>query len=116
MDWTDRVRYIATIPPNIRHQPGAVPEEPVGIGNADFNAGLKKSKFGYPILQLYKLDQPVKLAEMKSKWGIASPMGWSYIKRPLWEDRWADEKGLRKPLTAVFENMPMPVPEGEKAY
>lgn len=59
--------YISTNPPNIRHLPGAVSEEPSFIGNAEFNAGTKKSKFAYPILELYKLNQTIKLEETKSK-------------------------------------------------
>ncbi|KAL2755010.1 hypothetical protein ACRALDRAFT_1094396 [Sodiomyces alcalophilus JCM 7366] len=59
--------HIATIPPNIRRTPGTVPEEPFGIGNADFNAGLKQSKYGYPIEELFELSQPIGLDEMKSR-------------------------------------------------
>ncbi|KAM3550440.1 hypothetical protein MY1884_008250 [Beauveria asiatica] len=53
------ITHIATIPPTTRHTPGNVPEEPEGIGNADFNAGLKRSKYGYPILEMHKLVEPV---------------------------------------------------------
>ncbi|KAJ6789468.1 hypothetical protein PWT90_00269 [Aphanocladium album] len=82
--------HIAVIPAKERRTPGTVPEEPHGIGNADFNAGLKKSKYGYPILELYQLAKPVKLDEMKSSWGLSAPMGWSYLRRNLWEDRWGE--------------------------
>ncbi|EGU74661.1 hypothetical protein HZS61_005666 [Fusarium oxysporum f. sp. conglutinans] len=40
------ITYIAVITPNTRHEPGFVPTEPFGIGNEDFNAGLKESKYG----------------------------------------------------------------------
>jgi len=47
-----------------------VPAEPEGIGNEDFNAGLKQSKYGYPILELYALVRPVTLREMEDQWGL----------------------------------------------
>ncbi|RSL54647.1 hypothetical protein CEP53_007379 [Fusarium sp. AF-6] len=61
------ITHIAIIPSSIRHEPGSVPTEPPGIGNAKFNAGLKQSKFGYPILELYELFNPVTLSEMKTR-------------------------------------------------
>ena len=92
------ITHIATIPPDVRRTPGTVPEDPVGIGNADFNAGLKKSKYGYPIVELYELVQPVTLSEMKTKWQLGgAPMGWRYLRPELWEDRWGagDAEGGR---------------------
>ncbi|KAL8387323.1 hypothetical protein RB595_009989 [Gaeumannomyces hyphopodioides] len=84
------ITHIATIPADVRRTPGTVPADPVGIGNADFNAGLDDSKYGYPILELYELVQPVTLNEMKSKWQLGgAPMGWRYLIPELWEDRWA---------------------------
>jgi len=35
--------------------------------NEDFNAGLKQSKYGYPILELCALVTPVTLRGMKEK-------------------------------------------------
>ncbi|KAL5586659.1 hypothetical protein FOBRF1_016529 [Fusarium oxysporum] len=55
------ITHIAVINPNTRHEPGFVPAEPFGIGNEDFNAGLKESKYGYPILELYELANRVTL-------------------------------------------------------
>ncbi|KLU83268.1 hypothetical protein MAPG_02332 [Magnaporthiopsis poae ATCC 64411] len=91
------ITHIAAIPSDVRRTPGTVPEDPVGIGNAEFNAGLKKSKYGYPILELYELIQPVTLDEMKTKWQLGgAPMGWRYLRPELWEDRWgAGEVGGR---------------------
>ncbi|KAI3337444.1 hypothetical protein HD806DRAFT_476690 [Xylariaceae sp. AK1471] len=76
---TASITHIAVIPDSVRHVPGQVPTEPPGIGNDDFNAGLKQSKYGYPILELYELVQPVTRAEMKSKWDMSAPMGWRYV-------------------------------------
>ncbi|ATY62007.1 hypothetical protein A9K55_007100 [Cordyceps militaris] len=96
------ITHIATIPPTIRHTPGSVPEEPHGIGNADFNAGLKKSKYGYPILELYELVTPLTLDEMKKSWGLTAPMGWSYVKKGLWEQQWGNEDGREQRLKKLF--------------
>ncbi|KAL2869559.1 uncharacterized protein BJX67DRAFT_379108 [Aspergillus lucknowensis] len=77
-------KHIAVIPDSIRHTPGDVPAEPFGIGNAEFNAGLKQSKYGYPVLELYELVHPVTLAEMKSRWGMGgAPMGWRASKHGM---------------------------------
>jgi hypothetical protein len=80
-----------------------VPTEPFGIGNDDFNNGLKKSKYGYPILELYELVQPVKLAEMKSRWGLGgAPMGWRYVGADLWDVKWGIKQGRDAKLRKVF--------------
>ncbi|GAB1212143.1 hypothetical protein ATERTT37_001273 [Aspergillus terreus] len=99
----DPRKHIAVIPASIRHTPGSVPAKPFGIGNAEFNAGLKESKYGYPVLELYELVHPVTLAEMKTRWGMGSaPMGWRYVGRDLWEDRWGENHGREEKVTQVF--------------
>ncbi|KAG8676483.1 hypothetical protein FPOAC2_02578 [Fusarium poae] len=90
------ITHIAIIPPNTRHEPGSVPTEPPGIGNEDFNAGRKESKYGYPILELYELMNPVTLDEMKTRWGMGgAPMGRQYVRSDLWEDRWDEREEER---------------------
>lgn len=80
-----------------------MPAKPFGIGNAEFNAGLKESKYGYPVLELYELVHPVTLAEMKTRWGMGgAPMGWRYVGRDLWEDRWGENQGREEKVTQVF--------------
>ncbi|KAK5993554.1 hypothetical protein PT974_06988 [Cladobotryum mycophilum] len=98
------ITHIATIPSDIRRTPGTVPEEPFGIGNSDFNAGLKQSKYGYPILELYKLVRPITLDEMKTTWGMGgAPMGWCFMKKNMWQDRWGnDEEGRQAIVTKIF--------------
>lgn len=96
-------RHIAVIPDSVRHVPGSVPTEPFGIGNEDFNAGLKQSKYGYPILELYELVKPVTLAEMKSKWAMGTaPMGWRYVGSELWKDRWGESSDREDKVKKVF--------------
>jgi len=80
-----------------------VPTEPTGIGNDEFNAGLKQSKYGYPIVELYKLVNPVTLLELKDQWGMGgAPMGWRYLTRNLWEDRWGENGERVAKVTRVF--------------
>ncbi|KAJ5980601.1 hypothetical protein N7481_007899 [Penicillium waksmanii] len=69
------ITHIAVIPPTTRHEPGSVPTEPFGIGNEEFNAGLKQSKYGYPVLEVHELVRPVTLTEMKDRWGMGPPHG-----------------------------------------
>lgn len=54
------IQYVARI--SRGKAPGGVPEDG-GLGNADFNAGKKQSNFGYEILALWKLEQPLTLRE-----------------------------------------------------
>ncbi|PWI74197.1 PUA-like domain protein [Purpureocillium lilacinum] len=97
------ITHIATIPFDVRHTPGTVPEELFGIGNAEFNAGKKQSKYGYPIMELYRLVKPIPLAEMRTVWGMGgAPMGWCYVKKPMWQDRWGEEQGRDKRVSRVF--------------
>lgn len=80
-----------------------MPIEPFGIGNAEFNAGLKDSKYGYPILQLYEFIQPVTLVEMKNQWGMGgAPIGWRYVSTGLWDNRWGEGGGDPKKVRRIF--------------
>ncbi|KAH7195432.1 cytochrome P450 [Fusarium oxysporum] len=97
------ITHIAVINPNTRHEPGFVPAEPFGIGNEDFNAGLKESKYGYPILELYELANRVTLNEMKTRWGMGdAPMGWQYMASDLWEDRWGEDEERGEKARKLF--------------
>ncbi|KAI1116413.1 hypothetical protein F5Y14DRAFT_406575 [Nemania sp. NC0429] len=59
--------------------PGEIEDEN-GIGNVDFNQGKKAAKFAYPILQVYELNNPVSLDEMKKKgWVAGAPQKYTYI-------------------------------------
>ncbi|KAF2966466.1 hypothetical protein GQX73_g7119 [Xylaria multiplex] len=97
------ITHVAVIPDSVRHTPGSVPAEPFGIGNEDFNAGRKVSKYGYPILELYELVRPVTLDEMKSKWAMGgAPMGWRYVGSRLWADRWGESGDRNDKVKKVF--------------
>ncbi|PPQ73746.1 hypothetical protein CVT26_011866 [Gymnopilus dilepis] len=70
------LRYIATVSKGKR--PGEVESED-GMGNADFNAGLKESKYAYEIKELYELKEPLSLASMKARYGETFPQRFSYV-------------------------------------
>ena len=63
--------------------PGQV-KDPSGVGNDDFDSGIKKSKYGYPVLGLYKLKTPLNANEMR-KHGITPPQGYMYATKNLVE-------------------------------
>ncbi|KAJ5769917.1 uncharacterized protein N7511_001968 [Penicillium nucicola] len=61
-----RIEYVVYI--SRGKVPGQVPEDG-GIGNAEFNAGMKNSNYAYEILKIWKLEQPVDL-EQAIKFGF----------------------------------------------
>jgi hypothetical protein len=63
-----------------------------GIGNKEFNEG-KKYKYAYPIISLKKLDIPISLTEMKSKYNASVPQKYVYMnKYPLLESALENKK------------------------
>jgi predicted transcriptional regulator len=59
--------------------PGEVQDEK-GVGNVEFNRGMKAAKFAYEILEVYELNNPVLLEEMKTKgWVNGAPQKYTYI-------------------------------------
>ena len=70
------LRYIVTI--SHGKKPDEVEQED-GIGNADFNAGLKASIAAYEIKELYQLKEPLSLAEMQKRYGAAAPQRYIYV-------------------------------------
>ncbi|KND87172.1 hypothetical protein TOPH_08178 [Tolypocladium ophioglossoides CBS 100239] len=97
------ITHIATIPSNVRRTPGDVLEELFSIGNSEFNAGMKQSKYGYPILGLYELVTLITLGEIKTTWGMGgASMGWCYVKTAMWQDRWKEEKRRDSRVKRIF--------------
>ncbi|MEZ6255730.1 MAG: hypothetical protein R3B92_03100 [Patescibacteria group bacterium] len=70
--------YIADVKPVVQY-PNRIPT--IGYGNEDFNNGLKKSKFAFPITHLYKLKQPLTLKTLKDKYGFTAPQGFAYMRK-----------------------------------
>ncbi|KAJ3554385.1 hypothetical protein NPX13_g10625 [Xylaria arbuscula] len=59
--------------------PGQIEDEE-GVGNVEFNQGKMAAKFAYEILQVYELNNPVSLDEMKRKgWVAGAPQKYTYI-------------------------------------
>lgn len=70
------LRYMFLLGPP--QTPGEV--EGDGIGNADFNAGRKKSAaFAYEVLDIYELNNPVSLELMKKNGWPAAPQRYAFV-------------------------------------
>ncbi|RGB24134.1 hypothetical protein C1646_601463, partial [Rhizophagus diaphanus] len=70
--------YIAEIDKAVEY-PNKISEE--GLGNKDFNQGLKVSKFAYKINHLYKLVNPIDSKQLKSKYNISPPQKYTFVSR-----------------------------------
>lgn len=64
--------------------PGEV-QDPTGIGNEDFDAGKKESKYGYPVLKLYRLQNPISIPDLR-KYNLKPPQGFMYVPVRMAED------------------------------
>lgn len=53
----------------------------LGYGNADFNAGLKQSKYAYEIKHVDLLENPICLKELKDVYRFAPPQSYAYDDR-----------------------------------
>ncbi len=69
------LQYIIEIGNPIKY-PGKIPEN--GIGNYEFNNGLKVSKYAFPINHLYKLEQGIPLSKLKSEFNFTPPQSYVY--------------------------------------
>lgn len=76
-------RYVIEIGPP--KTPGEVCD-PSGVGNDDFDQGLKVSKFGYHISGAYRLSTPLTPDVMKEKYGLKVPQGYCYAPRAMIDD------------------------------
>ncbi|KAF3060895.1 hypothetical protein GL218_03149 [Daldinia childiae] len=71
------LKYMCTLgPPKV---PGEI-EDNKGVGNVEFNQGKAVAKYAYEILQVYELNDPVPLDEMKKKgWVNAAPQKYVWV-------------------------------------
>jgi len=69
------LKYIAEVGDVVEY-PTQIPED--GIGNADFNKGLKVSKFGFPIIHLDELVEGIPINELRDRFNFNSPQGFIY--------------------------------------
>jgi predicted transcriptional regulator len=70
--------YIAEIDQAIKY-PQQI--ETTGYGNQDFNNGLKKAIYAFPIKHLYKLKTPLTLSVLKKSYGFTAPQGFAYMNK-----------------------------------
>ncbi|KAI4157064.1 MAG: hypothetical protein LQ342_008537 [Letrouitia transgressa] len=78
------IQYVARV--SRGKVPGEVPEDG-GLGNAEFNAGEKESKFGYRILTLWELGQPITLHQAVSKRFLKGPpQKYTFVSKQLLRD------------------------------
>ena len=68
-----KIRYIITIGPI----------QTPGQGSDAFDKGLKESKFGYPILALDQLNNPLNKKDMKCLIGLSPPLWYEYASAEL---------------------------------
>jgi len=66
-DPVDAITFMTTTGPS--KKPGEV-NDSSGIGNDDFDTGIKGYKFGYPIIQLYQFTDPLDHKTLKGKYGL----------------------------------------------
>ena len=64
---------------NIVEYPNKINE--IGYGNADFNNGLKKSKYAYEIKHVDLLENPINLKELKEIYNFMPPQSYAYDDR-----------------------------------
>lgn len=64
--------------------PGSIEIED-GVGNAAFNAGLKKdtASYAYEIKELFQLREPIPLASMQRDYGTTFPQRFAYANQSL---------------------------------
>lgn len=75
---TCQLKYIIELG-NIVEYPNKINES--GYGNADFNAGLKQSKYAYEIKHVDLLENPICLKDLKDIYGFAPPQSYAYDDR-----------------------------------
>lgn len=69
------LKYIAEVG-NVIEYPCQIAE--TGVGNTDFNRGLKVSKFAFPILHLDEIVKGIPLATLREKFNFSPPQGYIY--------------------------------------
>lgn len=89
---TSCLKYIMEVDSPIQY-PNKIEEN--GIGNDLFNQG-NKYRYAYPIKHLYKLNKPITLTELKSKYGFTAPQKYTFSnKYPKLEKRLKNEEKIQ---------------------
>ena len=87
------LKYIAEVGELVEY-PTKIPED--GVGNLEFNEGLKKSKYAFPILHLDELINPIHLQRLRGEFGFTPPQSFSYISRYESLVEYVTESSLRR--------------------
>ncbi|RMF94786.1 MAG: hypothetical protein D6734_06950 [Candidatus Schekmanbacteria bacterium] len=87
------LKYIAEVGKLVEY-PTRIPED--GVGNKEFNTGLKKSKYAFPILHLYELREPIHLRRLRNEFGFAPPQSFAYIDKYESLVEYVKDSGLRR--------------------
>ncbi|KON84614.1 hypothetical protein AF331_11280 [Rossellomorea marisflavi] len=53
----------------------------LGDGDARFNEGGTKYRFAFPILELWRLEEPLPFAYLKEHFGFHAPQSYAYLDR-----------------------------------
>ena len=76
---TCQLRYLITLN-DIVEYPNQIPE--TGKGNKSFNNGEKfgnkQIKYAYQIKEVYELDKPISLTELRNDYAFCPPQGFAY--------------------------------------
>ena len=62
--------------------PGQV-KDSTGIGNDDFDAGKKVSKYGYPVIGLWKLKTPITIQMLKADYKMTIPQSFCFLPKAV---------------------------------
>lgn len=87
------LKYIAEIGELIKY-PSRIHED--GVGNAEFNRGLKKSRYAFPILHLDELTKPLGLQQLKEEFGFTPPQRFMYVDKHPGIVEHVSSSGLRR--------------------
>lgn len=89
---TSALKYVMEVDTPIQY-PSKIEENKAG--NVDFNNGLIYN-CAYPIKHLYKLEKPISLTELKSKYNVFAPQKYVYLNKYIeLEKRLKQEKYIK---------------------
>jgi len=83
------LRYVAII--SNAKRPGEIELED-GVGNADFNAGLKVASYAYEVKEIYQLREPLPLTVMQERYSMSFPQRFSYVPEKFLQDIILDDQ------------------------
>lgn len=70
LEYVAEIDHIVTYPERIIEK---------GVGNDEFNKGLKQSKYAYHIKHLYRFNTPLDLKKLKDEFSFTAPQSYFYL-------------------------------------